>query len=318
MNRLVGIVILNWNGYEDSCNCLRSLMELNYHAVKVWVVDNASSNNEADRLKVEFPWANIVPLKENIGFCGGCNEGMKKAMQAGAEYIMLLNNDALVTPSLLDELITGYSSLKNPGAVSPLIMHYPETEKIWFSEAKWMTNWSTGEAGFSLNNGKEYDALSKLPPYKSEFACGCCLFVSAAVVKQIGLFDERYFAFFDEAEWCARMNKKGFQSYSIPTAKMFHKVGGTVPSLVMTYLITRNKLLWIRENLSWFRKLNTWPAVAKDIFWHWRNIRGKIPAHKQYVSPKVSEVCLRGFRDYKKKKFGKWDKSLEKLLFPKS
>lgn len=277
-------------------------------------MDNASSNNEAARLKDEFPWTNIIPLTENKGFCGGCNEGMQRALKAGADYIMLLNNDTLVTPSLLEDLLKGYKKLDKPGAVSPLIMHHPETDKIWFSEAIWKWNWRKGQVGFALTNGKLLDTLKDHPPYKSMFACGCCLLVSSAVVKEIGLFDERYFAFFDEAEWCARMKKKGYDSFIIPSAKMYHKVGGTIPSLLMTYLMTRNGALWVKENLPFAKKCITWIVFWKNLVWHYMNAKGWIPEKKRYQNSKYSKVVLKGFSDYRQNRFGKWSADLELII----
>jgi GT2 family glycosyltransferase len=231
---------------------------------------------------------------------------------------MLLNNDTLVTPSLLEDLLKGYESLDKPGAVSPLIMHHPETDKIWFSEAIWTLNWKKGEVGFALTNGKSLETLEKNPPYESMFACGCCLFVSSAVVKEIGLFDERYFAFFDEAEWCARMRKKGYRSYIVPTARMFHKVGSTIPNLVMTYLMSRNSLLWMKDNLPAGLRLRSWGVVMRNMLWHWRNVKGWIPKERQYCSVDYSRVALKGLHDFRKGKFGKWDEETAKLLFRKT
>lgn len=314
----VHIVILNWNSYQDSADCLRSLGQLEYPSYKVWVVDNASANQEAQRLAEEFPWAGILPQSQNLGFCGGCNEGMKKALEEKAELVMLLNNDTLVPPGLLSDLVNGYNDLAEPGAVSPLIMHYPEKEKIWFSEAIWSTDWRSGMAAFKLTNGRSVEELKRQGPYKTEFACGCCLMVSAAIIRKVGLFDERYFAYFDEAEWCVRMKKAGFDAFVIPAAHMFHKVGATTPSLVMTYLMYRNRSLWISGNLSLKRKLQALPAILKDLGWHGLNIVGLIPASKRTSDKAYSRAAWRGVTDFLMGRFGKWNKKTEKIIFPRS
>src|SRR5215203_1246099 len=261
---LVHIIILNWNGLNDTSECLAAIKKLTYPNVHVQVIDNASKNGEAEIIEQRFPEVEVLKQTENLGFCGGCNAGMKKALAENADFVMLLNNDAIVSPNLIEALVEGYEGLENPGAVSPVIFKYPETDKIWFSIARWEAFWKTGEAKFRLALDEDYASLKDKNPYETEFACGCCLFVSTDVIKRIGLFDERYFAFFDEAEWCVRMKKQGFTSYIVPSAFMYHKVGGSTPSLVSIYLLARNRLLWMKENLSFRQKIKSYPVMAKE------------------------------------------------------
>jgi len=311
----VHIVILNWNGLEDTLECLRSVSALTYPDIRVQLVDNASSNNEAKKIASEFPNINVIANVENLGFCGGCNMGMRQALIEGADFVMLLNNDTIVPPDLVDVLVEEYVNLDHPGAVSPVILKYPETDKVWFSIAQWETDWRRGEAQFRLTLEDTYEVLRLRSPYKSEFACGCCLFVSSDVIKKTGFFDERYFAFFDEAEWCARMSQEGYESYVVPAAHMYHKVGGSVPSLVMTYLLSRNRLLWISDNLGFSQKLKAYPILGKDLVWHLLNLAGVIRKKKQHTSRKYSRAVVWGTKDYLFRRFGKWHPKAEKTIF---
>ncbi len=310
----VDIVILNWNGLADTLDCLASIRQLAYPNVRVQLVDNASANDEAGKIKNEFPEINVLRLKKNLGFCGGCNAGMQNALDENADYILLLNNDTLLAPDLIGKLVSNYGELENPGAISPVILNFPEKEKVWFSMARWETHWKRGEAEFRLSYNEKYDDIRSKRPYETEFACGCCLFVSAKVVKEVGLFDERYFAFYDEAEWCARMKKKGFISYVIPSAYMYHKIGGSTPNLVMTYLLSRNRLLWMAEYLPFGKKLKSWPCLLKELFWHWLNVLGFFRKEKRHVSKQQSRAFLRGWKDYLLGRFGQWNKSTEKII----
>ncbi len=314
---VVHIVILNWNGLDNTLECLASIRELTYPNLRIQVVDNASKNNEAAIIEKKFPEINVLKQKENLGFCGGCNVGMNYALSEGADFVMLLNNDTLLSPNLIETLVEAYGTLENPGAVSPIIFKYPETEKIWFSIARWEAKWKTGEARFRLALDENYDSLKNKKPYETEFACGCCLFVSAEVINQIGLFDERYFAFFDEAEWCVRMSRQGYTSYIIPSAFMYHKVGGSTPSLVSTYLLNRNRLLWAAENLSFGQKIKSYPVMAKEFVWHLLNSRNFISKSKRYVDKDCSRAFLQGYKDYFLGRLGKWGKETEKVIFKK-
>ena len=313
----VHIVVLNWNGLEDTLECLASIRTLTYPNVRVHVVDNASANNEAEVIEKQFPEVDVLRQKENLGFCGGCNAGIERALAEDADFVMLLNNDALVSPDLLENLLGAYDQLDRPGAVSPVIFKYPDTKNIWFSIARWEADWRSGEAKFRLALDEDYESLKDKKPYETEFACGCCLFVSTAVVREVGMFDERYFAFFDEAEWCVRMKQKGFTSYIIPSAHMYHKVGGSTPSLVATYLLTRNRLLWMKENLSFGRKLRSYPALAKELIWHLLNIGNFVPEKRRYAPRDYSRAFLQGYKDFFLRRFGKWGAKTEKVIFKK-
>lgn len=313
----VHIVVLNWNGLEDTLDCLASIRKLTYPNVRVKVVDNASDNGEAEVIEREYPEVNVLKQSENKGFCGGCNAGIEQSIAEGAEFVMLLNNDALVSPNLIESLLEGHEKLENPGAVSPVIFKYPETEKIWFSIAEWEAVWKTGEAKFRLALDENYESLKNKKPYPTEFACGCCLFVSTKVIEEVGLFDERYFAFFDEAEWCVRMKKRGFTSYVIPSAFIYHKVGGSTPSLVATYLLTRNRLLWMKENLSLGQKIKSYVVMSKEFTWHLLNAWNLVAEGKRYIPKEQSRAFLQGYKDYFLRRFGKWGAETEKVIFRK-
>jgi GT2 family glycosyltransferase len=313
----VHIVILNWNGLADTLECLASVRTLTYPNVRVQVVDNASEGGEAEVIERAFPEVNVLKQSENLGFCGGCNAGMKQAIAEGADFVMLLNNDALVSPNLIEALLDGYAKLENPGAASPVIFKYPETEKIWFSIAAWEAVWKSGEAKFRLALDENYESLKHKKPYPTEFACGCCLFVSTDVIRQVGFFDERYFAFYDEAEWCVRMKRQGMTSYIIPSAFMYHKVGKSTPSLVATYLLNRNRLLWAAENLSFRQKIKSYPVLAKEFVWHLLNAGNIIPESKRYIPKERSRAFLQGYKDYFLRRFGKWGEKTERVIFKK-
>lgn len=305
----VNIVLLNWNGLEDTLDCLASLEKLTYPMVEVIVVDNASRYNQAENIEQNFPEITVLKQSENLGFCGGCNVGIKYAMENGADYVMLLNNDTLVPPDLIEKLINGFENLDNVGAISPIILEHPETDKIWFSRAQWQTE----KAQFKLTNaGEKYTDFATKAPYISDFACGCCLFTSTKIFEQFGLLDERYFAFYDEAEWCSRLRKKGLESYIVPSAFMYHKVSRSTPSLVSTYLLSRNRFLWMTENLKVSKIVKSLPYLVKELFWHNANLLGITKSH---YSKQYSRAILRGWKDYLLKKFYKWDEKTEKIIF---
>ena len=306
----VNIIILNWNGIDDTLECLDSVSKLTYPNVTTVVVDNGSGNNEAARIAETYPSVIVLPQTENLGFCGGCNVGINYALDHGADYVMLLNNDTLVPPDIIDKLFAGIEDLENVGAISPVILEYPETKKIWFSDARWVPE----EAQFRLARPDDkYEEVSSRGPFTTQFACGCCMFVSVDVLKKVGLLDERYFAFYDEAAWCAEAHSKGFESYVVPTAVVYHKVSRSTPALVSTYLLTRNRMLWMKENLPFGTRIKSFPYLLREVGWHWANILGL--TRRNHYSKAHSKAVLHGYRDYLRRKFFRWSGASEKAIF---
>jgi GT2 family glycosyltransferase len=305
----VSVVLLNWNGLEDTLECLGSLEKLRHPVLEVIVVDNGSENGEAEAIREAFPDAVLLPQSENLGFCGGCNVGIRHAVANGADYVLLLNNDTLAPPELIDRLLDAASRLGDVAAISPIILEYPDKDKVWFSRA----DWSAERAQFSLvGAGQDFSRLSQLDPYESEFACGCCMLIPVANIQKIGLLDERYFAFYEEAAWCAKAKRHGLTSYTAPSAVMYHKVSRSTPSLVSKYLLTRNRLLWMKENLSLKLRLRSLKYLFVEFAWHTRNLFGREGG--QFTRTE-SNVVVRGYLDYFRGRFYKWSPATEELLF---
>jgi GT2 family glycosyltransferase len=310
----VHIITLNWNGLADTLECLASLRTLSYPNVRVHVVDNGSRSTEAEVIAERFPGVDLTRLPENLGFCRGNNLAIEKALCQEADFILLLNNDTLVEPDLLDALLKESEGLEAVGAVSPIIMEHPERERVWFSRAVW----EPARAQFRLSRPEDdYAELRNAPPYTSAFACGCCMLVSAEVVRQIGLLDERYFAFYDEAEWCARMKRRGLRCYVVPSARIYHRVSRSTPGLVSTYLLTRNRLRWMRENLSVFVRAQSMPYLSRELFWHLGNAAGAKLRNRASYSRAHSRALVEGWKDYLLGRGGKWSRTAERVILPR-
>lgn len=314
MSGKVGIVLLNWNGLNDTTECISSLLKSTWDNYAIYVIDNASRGNEGDIIQSKFPMVRVLKEKENLGFCKGNNVAVTEAIQSGVDYVMLLNNDTVVPSDLIEKLVLGYESVQNVGAVSPLILDYPNiSSKVQFSGAKW----NSRKACFSLvDAGIDYNELRKKIPYRSEFACGCCLLTKPSVIEKVGLLDERYFAYYDEADWCYRLAKKGYKSFVIPGAEVYHRISRTnTISPVSAYLLNRNRLLWMSDHLPFSLKLKSYPRVLKEFGWHLLNRTG-LKKSANY-SVQESKAIILGYKDFLFRRFGKWTKSAEKVLFKK-
>jgi GT2 family glycosyltransferase len=306
----VHAVTINWNGLSDTLACLDSLKVQDYRNLKIHVVDNDSDESEPVALAGAHPDVEILRQETNLGFCGGNNVAIRRALEAGADYVLILNNDTIVPPPLISELVASSSRLANVGAVSPVILCYPETDIVWFAGSVWETE----TAGFRhLLAGCNRAEQKATEPFQSLYACGCCMLVSANVLRQIGLMDERYFAYYDEADWCSRMTEAGLKCYVVPSATILHKVSRSTPGLISAYLMARNRLLWMKEHLTLRERVRSYPYLLKETLWNILNLCG-LSFGKQHISTKHSRVMLMALRDFLRRRFGRWPRSIDEML----
>jgi len=247
----IAIVILNWNGFDDTADCLHSLRQTTYNNYTVVLVDNGSANDEGARLKNLFPEIQLICNAKNRGFTGGCNDGMNWAIKENFDYIVTLNNDCLIEKNWLARLAGG---LQEAGAdfATARIMYYPETDLIC----------SDGDAifpdgtGYVVNSLKSFQAPGKMQPVFS--ACGAGAIFSSKCLEagKIGgdqFFDELFFAYFEDIDLGARLNALSYKGISIPDAVIYHKESKTsgARSFFQLYQSERNRILIELLNFPW-------------------------------------------------------------------
>ncbi len=238
---VVAIIILNWNGLADTLACLESLHGLEYSEYIIVVVDNGSVDDSCGVIRARFPEVNLIENRQNLGFAGGCNRGLDFALAAGADYVLLLNNDTIVDPDLLNEFVSAAQKFENKGIFSARILYQATPDSVWFGGAQW------DEKTFQFNYTDEQDIT------RAAYACGCALFVPAVVAHRIGKLDERFFLTFEDVEWCYRARRMGLESYIVPRARVWHKVSasfGGERSPLAIYFFSRNFLLWAERYLG--------------------------------------------------------------------
>jgi len=244
----VSIVVLNWNGRDDTLACLASVERLAYPNLKVHVVDNGSSDGSVHAILAQFPKVDVIQTGSNLGYAGGNNAGMRRALETGAMYVLLLNNDTVVDPGLLRAFVSAAQREPQAAAFSAKIFFYDEPDRIWYAGARW-----DGKAScfFQVGEGERDDQERFATISETAYACGCAFFVSAKRLREIGLLDEDFFLYFEETDWCYRARRRGYPSVFVPEAKLWHKVSvsfGGERSPLALYFLTRNRLLWARRH----------------------------------------------------------------------
>ncbi len=255
----VFIIVLNWNGYSDTVECLRSLQKLSYPLYEIVVVDNGSTDGSVSRLRPEFSDILFIENKENLGFAGGNNVGMRHAMDKGCDYVLLLNNDVLVDPNFLDILVQAGEKDEQVGILGPKIYCYPETKQVWQCGLGGNINWKKGitmDRGFRAIRKGQWDAQSEV-----DYVTGCALLVKKEVIERVGALDERYYLYYEEIDFCVRAGREGIKTVFVPDSVIWHKVGGSsggYDAPLQLYYTTRNRLLFMKtyiEKRDWMRFL---------------------------------------------------------------
>ena len=217
---LLYVIVLNWNLKEDTLECLGSLFESDFPSFRVLVVDNASTDGSPEAVRTHFPRAEILVNDENLGFAAGNNIGIAYALEHGAEYVLILNNDTVVDRDLLTRLMETAQAHPEAGILGPAILYYEDRNRVWH----------LGDRIHPLlpvpvsicRNQRE----GRLPrePFSVDYVSGCGMLVKAEVFATIGAFDARYSLYYEDADFCRRAREAGFGILAVPQARMWHKV----------------------------------------------------------------------------------------------
>ncbi len=215
----VAIIILNLNSYEVTRDCLLSLRKLEYSNLEVLLVDNGSSDSSGEHLAREFSELRFIRNDTNLGFAGGNNTGIRDALSRGPDYLLLLNNDTVVAPSFLRELVRVGERDVKIGILNPKIYFFESADRIWYAGGIHKPGWSFPKTiGVHERDVGKYDQTREI-----SFATGCALLIKSEVVRQIGLLDEIYFLGFEDLDWCVRALQAGFKAVYVPAAVVWHK-----------------------------------------------------------------------------------------------
>lgn len=248
---MVYIVIVNYNAQRDLKECLVSLKKLRYPSYKVVVVDNGSHDGSSQMVKAEFPWVELIELKTNLGFAGGNNVGIEYALKNNADYILLLNNDTIVEPNFLNDLVKVASQEARIGLVAPKILFYPDSNLVWSAGGK--VNLWLGQTKHLFGEEKE----DKVPSYnyEADYLPFAAVLIKKEVFEKIGLLDPAYFLVFEDTDFCLRAKRAGFRLIVCPRSKIWHKASrsfkGTQSPLYLYYIV-RNKGQFMKKNGAWY------------------------------------------------------------------
>lgn len=246
---LIYIILLNYNGYKDTIECVRSIEKINYKNYNIVIVDNNSVDGSEEILKSEFEKYKIIQTNSNRGFAGGNNIGIKYAINEGAQYVLLLNNDTLVEAEFLTNLIEETLKEKfKPGISIGKIYYNSGIKKIWYAGGG--INYLKGET-FQIGCGEtdkgQYDMKKNV-----DFATGCMMLINKEVIEKVGYLLEDYFLYYEDTDYCVKVIKAGYKILYCPRSIIYHKVSAStvILSEIYQFYMCRNRYLFIKRNFK--------------------------------------------------------------------
>jgi hypothetical protein len=242
----VVVATLTWNQKSDVLECLASLTKLDYPNYEIVVVDNGSTDGTFHAIRGAFPQVHIVKHSENLGCAEGVNGEIRYALQAGADYLFIIANDAVVEPSTLKELVLVAEKDPKIGIVSPKVYYYGTDKRIWFARgAKF--DWTKGRFfGFAqdVEDDESFDQEEE-----AEFFPGGFSLVRIEAIKKAGFLDPGYFIYFDDSDWSHRIHQAGYSGRYAPKARVWHKPSSALGKETegFHYYRTRNRLFFVKQ-----------------------------------------------------------------------
>lgn len=292
---LVVTIILNTNRKIDTLEALHSLSENTYPEQHIIVLDNGSTDGSIAAIRQSHPEVEVIELEQNLGYAGNNNVGIRAALEAGAEWVLVLNEDTILAPDCLERLVKLGERDPQIGIVGPMVYHFNEPQIIQSAGGKMTPGWvSVHLAQNELDSGQFPD------PHEVDWISGCAIMVRKAVIEQVGMIDARFFYYWEETEWCLRARAAGWKIFHHPQAHLWHKgvQRDYRPGPNVTYYSTRNRLLMLSTHhapvsvqiatwLELLRRLISWTVKPK-----WREMRD----HR--------DALWQGMSDFVRKRWG--------------
>ncbi len=294
--------MVNWNGDEDTIECIKSVSKITYKNYKLFISDNNSEKRSVEALR---PFCvgdvSLIENKENLGFSGGNNIGIEKALKEGFDYILLLNNDTTVEPDFLNELIKTAESDEKIGAVGCKIYFYfePDRNKIWYGGGKF--SWFFGGKHMQYEH-LDTDYPNDTKPREVEYITGCVFLVKSDVVREVGGLEDAFFMYYEDVDWSIRIQKAGYKTTYTPSAKVYHKVSRSISKIgnpKIHYYHIRNALFLSRRQA---------PKLILAGIYIWSVLHYLKQILKLFIMPskrESSKMIMKGIEDFYKGNFGK-------------
>ncbi len=217
---LVAVVVLTWNDRELALACLASLRDQTYACTEVIVVDNASTDGTADAIATEFPELDLIRNPRNLLFAGGNNVGIARALERGAEWVLLLNHDTHVAPDFVENLIDAAALHTDAAALGPMIYYASDPRRVWYAGGLVSLRWGR----FAHRGIRQIDRGQFSRVEETDYVTGCALLMRRQAIAEVGLLDEGFRMYCEDTDWCLRARNRGWKLYFVPQSRVWHHI----------------------------------------------------------------------------------------------
>lgn len=274
----VAIIIVNWNGWADTLDCLRSLESDRHPHKEVIVVDNGSTDQSVLAIRTAYPKVTVIEAGANLGFTGGNNLGIAHALRTDTDYIFLLNNDTTCDPNALTALLTAAENNPRFGLLTPVIHYFNQPEKPWFAGSRLDLG-----SGLAVHDNRRVPIVSEAP-IEIPWASGCAMLLHRDTLHRLNGFDERYFLNWEDLDLSLRLRALGKTIALIPSSRILHKVSRSFRATngIGNYYHLRNHLLLLQVHAGPLRWRAAGLVIAQRLrenFRDWRQGRGHSLRH---------------------------------------
>jgi GT2 family glycosyltransferase len=250
----VAIVVLNWNGWKDTLACLESLQRVTYPNCRVLVVDNGSTDDSLARIagwvgrQADGGRVAVVPAGSNRGYAGGNNLGIRRALEQGARYVLILNNDTLVEPDFLTRLVEGMERGGPQVGIAGPKVYALDAPRVLQSVGARIDYWKGKYPPIGCG---EVDAGQYDEPRAVDYVSGAAMLVRREAIERVGMMEEGFFLYVEEVDWCCRAWKMGFRVVVVPASRIWHAGAASARELetpTLLYYRLRNRMIFMRRH----------------------------------------------------------------------
>ena len=284
------VVVLHWGDKARTLDCLRSVARSVVRPRPLLVVDNGTGALGGADVAEAGPDVELISLPENLGFAGGCNVAIRRALAGGARAVVLLNNDATLDPGCLGELVRVAGSAADVGAVGAKVLSAADPAVLWVAWGR--LTWRA--ALVELVGQGEADGPRFADVRDVDWVPGCAMLLTRAALERVGLFDERFFAYHEDVDWCTAARARGFRILFAPAARVIHHGEGSLaprgPANPARYLSARNTILFARKHA----RPTDWLRLAVTIG---ASLPLELVRHRAGDDRRVLGLLLRGYVD---------------------
>ncbi len=283
-------VVLTWKNFSDTIECITPLKSQDTQ-VSILCVDNGSHDGSLEKIKQAHPDISYLELAANLGYAGGNNAGISRAMEQGADYIWILNNDTLADKSACSGLLSAFEKKPGTGAAGSRILCYPDKKTTWFAGGIYRK--FSGTTSHYLEN-KQDTGIKVLDGARLDYVSGCSMMLSRQAIEKAGMLDEKLFLLFEETDICARIKKSGMAVTMAADSTVYHKVSKTFPdSPLRLYYFTRNRLYISRKHFPAFLFFVAawcvrWPLLGA-IFKNRQNLKYVLRAFADFFNNRMGQ-----------------------------